>query len=329
MEIETWKTFETEVSEAGGFADELLEHLQKNIVGQKELLERILIGLLANGHILLEGLPGLAKTMVVKLLAQAVSAKFSRIQFTPDVLPADILGTMVFNMSSNEFSIKKGPIFANFILADEINRAPEKVQSALLEVMQEYQVTIGNTTYQLERPFMVLATQNPIEQSGTYELPEAQMDRFMMKVMVTYPLFEEERIIIRKNTQDEVVTESFIKAEQIQKIQSLVKKIHVDTKIEDYILQIIFCTRFPENYGLEHLKPYIRYGASPRGTINLAKAARAHAFIRKRAFVIPEDVKSVAFDVLRHRIGLTFTSLAENITADTILKQIIDGIPLP
>jgi len=262
-------------------------------------------------------------------MAQSVNAKFSRIQFTPDILPADILGTMIYNMTNNEFSVKKGPIFANFILADEINRAPEKVQSALLEVMQEYQVTIGNTTYPIEKPFMVLATQNPIEQNGTYELPEAQMDRFMMKVIVTYPLFEEERIIIRRNAGDEHLPVSFISVEQIHDIQLLVKKIHLDAKIEDYILKIIFCTRFPENYALANIKPYIRFGASPRGTINLAKAARAHAFIKKRAFVIPEDVRAVVFDVLRHRIGLTYIALAENITADNILSRILDVIPMP
>ena len=329
MNAQVWEAFETEIVVAGEFADNLLVFLKKTIVGQEALLDRILIGLLANGHILLEGLPGLAKTLVVKSLAQTINAKFSRIQFTPDILPADILGTMIYNMANNEFTVKKGPIFANFILADEINRAPEKVQSALLEVMQEYQTTIGNTTYPVEPPFMVLATQNPIEQNGTYELPEAQMDRFMMKVIVTYPLFEEERIIIRRNAQDDNVAESFITPDEIIRIQLLVKNIHIDVKVEDYILKIIFCTRFPEQYSLPHLKPYIRFGSSPRGTINLAKAARAHAFLKKRAFVIPEDIKAVVFDVLRHRIGLTYTALAEHIDADNILNQIIAAIPMP
>lgn len=321
--------FEAEVIEATGVADNLLAYLKETIIGQEVLLERLLIGLLANGHILLEGLPGLAKTLAVKSLAQAISAKFNRIQFTPDILPADILGTMIYNINNNEFNVKKGPIFANFILADEINRAPEKVQSALLEVMQEHQVTIGNTTHYLESPFMVLATQNPIDQNGTYELPEAQMDRFMMKVVITYPSLEEERIIIRKNIEQELILDSSFTISQIHKLQAVVKKIHIDSKIEDYILNIIFCTRFPDNYSLSHLKSYIRFGSSPRGSINLARAARAYALLKKRTFVIPEDIKAIVFDVLRHRIGLTYSAIAENVTADIILKQILDAIPMP
>lgn len=321
--------FEAEVIEATGVADNLLAYLKETIIGQEVLLERLLIGLLANGHILLEGLPGLAKTLAVKSLAQAISAKFNRIQFTPDILPADILGTMIYNINNNEFNVKKGPIFANFILADEINRAPEKVQSALLEVMQEHQVTIGNTTHYLESPFMVLATQNPIDQNGTYELPEAQMDRFMMKVVITYPSLEEERIIIRKNIEQELILDSSFTISQIHKLQAVVKKIHIDSKIEDYILNIIFCTRFPDNYSLSHLKSHIRFGSSPRGSINLARAARAYALLKKRTFVIPEDIKAIVFDVLRHRIGLTYSAIAENVTADIILKQILDAIPMP
>jgi MoxR-like ATPase len=329
MDVNEWEKFEKEVIEVGDVIDSLLTYLKSSIVGQEILLERILIGLLANGHILLEGFPGLAKTLAVKSLAQLINAKFSRIQFTPDILPADILGTMIYNNNTNEFNVKKGPIFANFILADEINRAPEKVQSALLEVMQEYQVTIGNNTYKMEPPFMVLATQNPIDQNGTYELPEAQMDRFMMKILITYPSLEEERIIIRKNISKILLEDPFFTVTQIQDLQLFTDKVHLDKKIEDYILTIIFCTRFPERYALDNLKNYIRYGSSPRGSINLARAARAYALLKKRAFVIPEDVKIIVFDVLRHRIGLTYAAIAENITPDNILQQILDTIPMP
>jgi MoxR-like ATPase len=329
MELKELDVFEAEVATAGVLVDDLLGFLGETIVGQEALLERIIIGLLADGHILLEGLPGLAKTLAVKTLAHTIDAKFSRIQFTPDILPADILGTMIYNINTNEFNIKKGPIFANFILADEINRAPEKVQSALLEVMQEHQVTIGSTTFFLDPPFMVLATQNPVDQNGTYELPEAQMDRFMMKVIITYPSLEQERLIIRKNINETSDREPPFTIHQIHHLRSIVNKIHIDTKIEDYILHLVFCTRFPENYSLGHLKGYIRYGSSPRGSINLARTARAYAFFKKRIFVIPEDIKAVVFDVLRHRIGLTYSAIAGNVTADDILMQILQAVPMP
>jgi MoxR-like ATPase len=329
ISIRAWEDFEMDVVETSHFIDDLLAYLKKTIVGQEVLLERLLIGLIGNGHLLLEGFPGLAKTLAVKSLAQAININFNRIQFTPDILPADILGTMIFNIGTNEFTIKKGPIFSNFVLADEINRAPEKVQSALLEVMQEHQVTIGNITHHLDSPFMVLATQNPIDQSGTYVLPEAQMDRFMMKILISYPSLEEERLVVRMNHDAGDIPKPIFTAEQVLLVKSLVKKIHVDTKVETYILQIIFATRFPEEYNLAHLKPYIRYGSSPRGSINLTMASRAHAFIKKRAFVIPEDVKAIVFDVLRHRIGLTYMAVAENITTEFIIQQIIDTIPMP
>ncbi|WP_201986909.1 AAA family ATPase [Hymenobacter rubidus] len=304
--------------------------LKQTIIGQDDLLEKLLVGLFGNGHILLEGVPGLAKTLTVKALATAVSAQFSRIQFTPDLLPADILGTMIFNLHTNEFSVKKGPIFSNFVLADEINRAPEKVQSALLEVMQEHQVTIGGATYALAPPFLVLATQNPIEQGGTYELPEAQMDRFMLKVVISYPSLEEERIIVRKNLAPSptALLPTFSLA-NIVRAQELVKRIYIDEKVEDYILNLVFCTRYPERYALAHLQSFIRFGSSPRGSINLALAARAYAFLQKRAYVTPEDVKYVALDVLRHRVGLTYAARAENMTSDAILQEILGRVPAP
>jgi MoxR-like ATPase len=329
VDIKNWELFEIEVAEESCFADNLIEFLKKTIVGQENMLQSLLIGLLGNGHVLLEGFPGLAKTLAVKTLARAINARFSRIQFTPDILPADILGTMIYNVHTNEFNVKQGPIFSNFILADEINRAPEKVQSALLEVMQEHQVTIGNNTYPVTAPFMVLATQNPIDQSGTYELPEAQMDRFMLKITISYPSIEEERYIMQKHIEEGGIAEPSFNVAHIFRMQSLVKKVYIDAKIEDYILNIIFCTRYPENYGLNKLKPLIRFGSSPRGTINLAMAARARAFLKKRAFVIPEDVASVIFEVLRHRIGLTYNALAENVTSDNIIGQILRAVPAP
>ncbi len=314
----------------GLFVEELFYFLHQTIIGQEDLLRSLLIALLGNGHILLEGVPGLAKTLAVKTLAESIKADFNRIQFTPDLLPADVLGTMIYNIQTNEFNIRKGPIFANFILADEINRAPEKVQSALLEVMQEQQVTISNTTYLLQKPFLVLATQNPIDQNGTYELPEAQMDRFMLKVLITYPTFEQERIVMQKHSKKKtVVSTPQFSTEKIIYIQSLVNQIYIDQKIEDYILNIIFCTRFPERYKLEKLKQFIRFGSSPRGSLNLAQAARVNAFLNQRSYVIPEDIKTVVYDVLRHRIGLSYAAIAEDITTDVLLKQIIETIEMP
>ena len=328
--LEKSEQLELEIIKEGIFVDELLSYLKKTIVGQEALLERLLIGLFGNGHLLLEGVPGLAKTLAVKSLAQTIHAQFQRIQFTPDILPADILGTMIYNMQTHQFSVKKGPVFSNFVLADEINRAPEKVQSALLEVMQERQVTIGNNTYKLDPPFLVLATQNPVEQGGTYELPEAQMDRFMLKINITYPSLEEERSIIRRNINPETdQSEPAFSIDHILRIQELVKQIYIDKKVEDYILNIIFCTRFPENYQLVQLKSFIRFGASPRGSINLALAARVYAFLKKRAFVIPEDVKAVVYDVLRHRIGLTYAARAENLNSDNVISRILEAVPAP
>lgn len=322
--------FELDFLKEGQMVDGLRAALKQTIIGQEDLLEKLLIGLFANGHILLEGVPGLAKTLTVKALAEAINARFQRIQFTPDLLPADILGTMIFNLHTNEFSVKKGPIFSNFVLADEINRAPEKVQSALLEVMQERQVTIGGTTHPLSPPFLVLATQNPIEQGGTYELPEAQLDRFMLKVVISYPSLEEERIIVRRNLAgDQDAPASLFQVENILRAQELVRQVYLNEKIETYILDLVFCTRYPQRYSLAHLQPFIRFGSSPRGSINLAAAARAHAFLQKRAYVIPEDVRYVAYDVLRHRLGLTYSARAENVTADAVLQQIISAIPSP
>jgi len=327
--LKEWKQLELEIAENSHVIEKLLSFLKTTIVGQEVLLERLLIGLLCNGHILLEGMPGLAKTLAVKTLAKSVNAEFSRIQFTPDILPADILGTTIFNIHSNEFTIKKGPVFANFLLADEINRAPEKVQSALLEVMQEHQVTIGTDTFKLDAPFMVLATQNPIDQAGTYELPEAQMDRFMMKVHITYPTREDERLINRNSAKHNITVESAIHSDSILRMQELVTKIFVDEKIEDYILDIILSTRNPENFNAPHLTSYIKYGSSPRGGINLTHAARAHAFLNKRSYVLPADVFAVAPDVLRHRIGLTYASIAQNITSDYVIQELLKAIPSP
>lgn len=313
------------------FLDQINQATAKVIVGQEYMVQRLLLGLLANGHVLLEGLPGLAKTLSIKTLSNAVDAKFSRIQFTPDLLPADILGTMIYNPSKNDFTVRKGPIFANFILADEINRAPAKVQSALLESMQEKQVTIGKETFKLEEPFLVLATQNPIEQEGTYPLPEAQVDRFMLKVKIDYPNKEEERQIIKRVISGETLqkVEAVVKPDVIIKARNLVKKIYMDEKIENYILDIVFATRNPENSGLADLRPLISYGGSPRASINLAVASKAQAFLNRRGFVIPDDVRNVCMDILRHRIGLTYEAEAENITQEDIIAKIINTIEVP
>ncbi len=313
------------------FVEKLNAETSKVIVGQDHMIERLLLGLLTKGHILLEGLPGLAKTLAIKTLASAIDADFSRIQFTPDLLPADIIGTMIYNPSKNEFNVRKGPVFANFVLADEINRAPAKVQSALLEAMQERQVTIGNDTFNLEEPFLVLATQNPIDQEGTYPLPEAQVDRFMLKVLVDYPNKEEEREIIRRNLQEGGFpkVQKVVEIETILKARKVVKKVYMDEKIEQYILDIVFATRTPQDYGLEKLKPLINFGGSPRASINIALAAKAHAFLQRRGFVIPEDVRSVCHDVLRHRIGLTYEAEAENISQVDIINDILNSVEVP
>ncbi len=308
----------------------LIKEINQVIVGQKYMINRLLIGLLTNGHVLLEGVPGLAKTLAIKTLAEALDGEFSRIQFTPDLLPADVVGTLIYNIKDNDFSVKKGPIFANFILADEINRSPAKVQSALLEAMQEKQVTIGDETFKLKEPFLVLATQNPIEQEGTYPLPEAQVDRFMLKCVVSYPEFEQERTILRQNiAKEKHQVSKILSIDKIFEARDLVKEIYMDEKVESYILDIVFATRFPEKYNLSKLKPYILFGSSPRGSISMALAAKANAFLNQRGFVIPEDVKSVAKDVLRHRIGVTYEAEAENITSEDIIDQILHSITAP
>lgn len=312
------------------FVDKMNEATSKVIIGQKHMIERLMIGLLAKGHVLLEGLPGLAKTLAIKTLAQTIDGKFSRIQFTPDLLPADIIGTMIYNPNKNEFSVRKGPIFANFVLADEINRAPAKVQSALLEAMQERQVTIGDETFKLEAPFLVLATQNPIEQEGTYPLPEAQTDRFMLKVKITYPTKEEERQIMRMNMNDAFETvEKVVDIEEIMNARKWINKIYMDEKIEQYIIDIVFATRKPENYRLSKLKPLINYGASPRASISLAKAAKAYAFLKRRGYVIPEDIRAICHDVMRHRIGLSYEAEAENISQEDIINEILNTVEIP
>jgi MoxR-like ATPase len=315
----------------GRFVESLRNEVGKVIIGQSYMLDRLLIGLLSNGHVLLEGVPGLAKTLTIKSLAQAIHAHFSRIQFTPDLLPADVIGTLIYNQQKNEFVVRKGPIFANFILADEINRAPAKVQSALLEAMQERQVTIGDTTYKLDEPFLVLATQNPLEQEGTYPLPEAQVDRFIMKVVVGYPSRSEEQIIIRQNVQGIAVApvNQVVSVKEIVDARNMVRDIYMDEKVEQYILDIVFATRNPAQFGLENLKPLISYGSSPRGSINLALASKAQAFLNKRGYVVPEDVRSICNDVLRHRIGLTYEAEAENIDVTDVIAQILDKINLP
>lgn len=319
------------ISYSGRFIDNLRNEVGKVIVGQSYMLDRLLIGLLSNGHVLLEGVPGLAKTLTIKSLAQAIHAKFSRIQFTPDLLPADVIGTLIYNQQRNEFVVRKGPIFANFILADEINRAPAKVQSALLEAMQERQVTIGDTTYKLDEPFLVLATQNPLEQEGTYPLPEAQVDRFIMKVVVGYPTRQEEQMIIRQNVQGITVppVHSVVSVQEIINARQMVRDIYMDEKVEQYILDIVFATRRPEEYKLDKLKPLISYGSSPRGSINLAIAAKAQAFLNKRGYVVPDDVRAICIDVLRHRIGLTYEAEAESINVEEVLNQILQKINMP
>ena len=324
------KEINEKIKKESAFIDLLILEINKVIVGQKHMVERLLIGLLGQGHILLEGVPGLAKTLAINSLSKAVKGSFSRIQFTPDLLPADVVGTMIYNMKENDFSIKKGPVFANFILADEINRAPAKVQSALLEAMQEKQVTIGDTTFKLDPPFLVMATQNPIEQEGTYPLTEAQVDRFMLKTVIDYPNINDEQQIVRAN-----INNSFgdikpvVTIKQIIKAQESVRTVYMDEKIEKYILDLIFATRYPEKYGLNELKSFINFGASPRGSINLANASRCYAFIKRRGYVIPEDVRAVIHDVLRHRIGLTYEAEAENVTSEDIINKIVNQVEVP
>ncbi len=318
------------IEKQSGFVTNLLTGMDQVIVGQKHLVESLLIGLLADGHVLLEGLPGLAKTLAIKTLSELIDAKFSRIQFTPDLLPADVVGTMVYSQKEEEFKPKCGPIFANFVLADEINRAPAKVQSALLEAMQERQVTIGKETFPLPSPFLVLATQNPIEQEGTYPLPEAQVDRFMLKVIIGYPELAEEKRIIRQNISGEKIkVQPLLKPEEIIEARKIVRQVYLDEKIEQYIADIVFATRFPDKYGMKELKEMISFGASPRASINLALAARAYAFIKRRGYVIPEDVRAVAHDVLRHRIGLSYEAEASNVSADEIVSQILNRVEVP
>jgi len=319
------------IHQKSAFIEMLNLELNKSIVGQKYMMERLLIGLLAQGHVLLEGVPGLAKTLAIKSLSTAISGKFARIQFTPDLLPADIVGTMIYNQLQNQFQVRKGPIFANFVLADEINRAPAKVQSALLEAMQEKQITLGDTTFKLEEPFLVLATQNPIEQEGTYPLPEAQVDRFMLKIVVGYPELEEERMIIRQNINPSLQSKinPVVSPAEILEARNLVREIYMDEKIEKYILDIVFATRAPEKYKLAKIKPMISYGASPRASINLALASKAYAFIKHRGYVIPEDVRAVCMDVMRHRVGLTYEAEAENMTSEMIVNEILNAVEVP
>ena len=318
------------ISSKSGFVSLITRGMDQTIVGQKHLVDSLLIALLANGHVLLEGVPGLAKTLAIKTLSSLIDAKFSRIQFTPDLLPADVIGTMVYSVKNEKFEVKKGPIFANFILADEINRAPAKVQSALLEAMQERQVPIGDRTFTLDNPFMVLATQNPIEEEGTYPLPEAQVDRFLMKVIIGYPSREEEKLIVRQNIAAiKHNVEALVKPEEILEIRKIVEQIYIDEKIERYIVDIVFATRFPSDYGLNDLTSIISFGASPRASISMAIAARAYAFLKGRGYVIPEDVRAICHDVLRHRIGLSYEAEANNISADEVVSQILDKIAVP
>ncbi len=318
------------IHKESGIVEMIQMEMGKVIIGQKHLSERLLMGLLINGHILLEGVPGLAKTLSITTLAKTVDASFSRIQFTPDLLPADLLGTMIYSPKKEEFSIKKGPIFANFILADEINRAPAKVQSALLEVMQERQVTIGDNTYQLEEPFLVLATQNPIEQEGTYPLPEAQVDRFIFKVIVDYPSREDEMKIIEQNIQKtKPEPNKVLSPAQILRVRDVVSEVYIDEKIRKYIVDIVFATRYPNEAGLQKIEPYIQYGASPRAGINMALAAKAHAFINRRGYIIPEDVRNVCHDILRHRLGLTYEAAAENVQSEAIIDEVLDAVEVP
>ncbi len=318
------------IKQESEFVDILTMEMKKVIVGQKDMVDRLLIGLLANGHVLLEGVPGLAKTLAIKSLANSIRAHFSRIQFTPDLLPADLIGTMIYSQRSEEFVVKKGPVFANFILADEINRAPAKVQSALLEAMQERQVTIGDQTFPLQEPFLVLATENPIEQEGTYPLPEAQVDRFMLKIMIGYPQKEEEKLIIRQNVSGKFPqTTPVLDPQDIIKAREVVREVYLDEKIENYITDIVFSTRFPADHKLAKLEPLISYGASPRASINLALAAKAFAFLKRRGYVIPEDVRAICPDVMRHRIGLTYEAEAENITTEDIITDILNTVEVP
>ncbi len=318
------------IKEESQFLDILTAEMGKVIIGQKQMVQKLLIGLLGKGHILLEGVPGLAKTLSINTLSRAVKGNFSRIQFTPDLLPADVIGTLIYNIKENDFSIKKGPIFANFVLADEINRAPAKVQSALLEAMQERQVTIGDESFFLEAPFLVMATQNPVEQEGTYPLPEAQMDRFMLKAVIDYPNMEEEQFIIRQQMTGKVPeVNPVVEIEQILRAQEVVNGVYMDEKIEKYILDLVFATRFPDKYNLGKLQPLISFGASPRGSINLAKAAKCHAFIQRRGYVIPEDIRAVVHDVLRHRIGITYEAEAENVTSDDLISQVVNEVEVP
>jgi MoxR-like ATPase len=329
MEIDI-RAINEKIERESAFIDLLTTEMNKVIVGQKEMIERLLIGLLGNGHILLEGVPGLAKTLAINTLSKAVQGSFSRVQFTPDLLPADVVGTMIYNMKDNDFSIKKGPIFANFVLADEINRAPAKVQSALLEAMQERQITIGDTTFKLDEPFLVMATQNPVEQEGTYPLPEAQVDRFMLKTVIDYPKLTDEQTIMRQNLNNSFATVNpVVSTAEILKAREATNEVYMDEKIEKYILDIIFATRYPERYNLSQLKPLISFGASPRGSINLAKAAKCYAFIKRRGYVIPEDVRAIVYDVLRHRIGITYEAEAENISSVDIINSIINEIEVP
>jgi len=318
------------IESKSGFVNLIIKGMDQVIVGQKHLVESLLIGLLSDGHILLEGVPGLAKTLAIKTLASLIEAKYSRIQFTPDLLPADVVGTMIYSQKNEEFQVKKGPVFANFILADEINRAPAKVQSALLEGMQERQVTIGEHTYKLPEPFLVMATQNPIEQEGTYPLPEAQVDRFMLKVLINYPKKEEEKLIIRQNiSAEKIEVKPVLRKEEILDARKIVSEVYLDEKIDRYIVDIVFATRYPAEHGLPRLKEMISFGASPRASINLALAARSYAFIKRRGYVIPEDVRAVCFDVMRHRIGLSYEAQANNLTSEEIISEILNKIEVP
>ena len=324
------KALNEKIQKESAFVDMLNMEMNKVIIGQKQMIERLMIGLLSNGHILLEGVPGLAKTLAIKSLAQSIEARFSRIQFTPDLLPADLLGTLIYSQKKEEFVVRKGPIFANFILADEINRSPAKVQSALLEAMQERQVTIGDATYPLDEPFLVLATQNPIEQEGTYPLPEAQVDRFMLKIVIGYPNKDEEKLILRQNIKGSYPeTNKILKPKDIIKAREIVREVYLDEKIENYITDIVFSSRFPTEFKLERFESMINYGASPRASINLALAAKAYAFIKRRGYVIPEDIRAVAHDVLRHRIGLTYEAEAENVTSEDIISEILNTVEVP
>lgn len=318
------------IEQQSGFVTNLVAGMNRVIVGQKHLIDSLLISLLSDGHILLEGVPGLAKTLAIKTLSQLIDADYSRIQFTPDLLPADVIGTLIYSQKDNMFQVKKGPVFANFVLADEINRAPAKVQSALLEAMQEHQVTIGDNTFKLPNPFLVMATQNPIEQEGTYQLPEAQVDRFLLKVIIDYPTLEEEKLIIRENISGNMPKVTPVTtADEILKAREVVNQVYVDEKIEQYVTDIVFATRYPDRYGMPELKDMITFGGSPRASINLARAARAYAFIKHRGYVVPEDVRAVAHDVLRHRIGLSYEAEASNVTSEDIVSKIINKVEVP